>query len=451
MLSIIAMLGCKRESAKDQPKPGTTSAVIDSLLAGVPGDAFAIGFVDAPAPPWTMLTGGLVPLDEPTRKTLDKDLREYVERYVGVDVSKVQYAVAYVAGPPPRGAVLVKSIGGSLKLPGAADHAGGKIWVVDRDEGVSLAMKGDIVVLGADAAVRDVLDTLAGTRKAVTAENKPLVDWLRSETKGAGLGFAAIAPKDLPLPPPIAGLQRVAVSIGRTGVRAVIDGEPAAISTVQKLVDEAFAKALSEAERARAEAIAGNIPPPEGAFAILGAAYAKSYAAKLKPRRDGTRLSVSLDLALDDTQPVVMLSMLGILSAVAVPAFMDYMKKSKKTEASLQLNRLGKNLKVVYATTAELPKGETPLTPAESCCYGPGAKCPVQSHSWREPIWQALDFEIDEPHLFQYRYRSDGQSAVVEAHGDLDCDGNTIVYRLDLTTAGGNPMMTIAEPSPNSD
>lgn len=37
VLSIIAMLGCKRESAKDKPKPGTTSAVIDSLLAGVPG------------------------------------------------------------------------------------------------------------------------------------------------------------------------------------------------------------------------------------------------------------------------------------------------------------------------------------------------------------------------------------------------------------------------------
>ena len=43
---------------------------------------------------------------------------------------------------------------------------------------------------------------------------------------------------------------------------------------------------------------------------------------------------------------MIVVAIIGILAAVAIPAFMDYMKKSKKTEASLQLNKIAKNSKV---------------------------------------------------------------------------------------------------------
>ena len=42
---------------------------------------------------------------------------------------------------------------------------------------------------------------------------------------------------------------------------------------------------------------------------------------------------------------MIVVAIIGILAAVAIPAFMDYMKKSKKTEASLQLNKIMKNAK----------------------------------------------------------------------------------------------------------
>src|SRR5882724_7182712 len=45
---------------------------------------------------------------------------------------------------------------------------------------------------------------------------------------------------------------------------------------------------------------------------------------------------------------MIVVAIIGILAAVAIPAFMDYMKKSKKTEAALQLNKIGKNAKVFY-------------------------------------------------------------------------------------------------------
>jgi type II secretory pathway pseudopilin PulG len=446
-----ALLGCRREDSDTKGKPRVTSPAIDTLIAAVPGNALALGFVDMDSPPWTFLTGGALPLDEVTRKTLDKELRDYVDRYLGVDLSKLQYAVGFVSGPPLRGAILLKTIGGTLKMPGAMDHEGGTVWVVDPGAGLTLAIKGEVVVFGKDQAVRDVLDTLAGKRQNVTVENKALVDWIRKESEGAAVAFAAIAPKDLPLPPQIAGLQRVAVSIGRKGIRAVVDGDDAAISSLQGLSDQAFAKMLAESESAREAAIAGNIAPPEGALAIIGAAYAKSYAVKLKPRRDGNRLSVSLDLGLGSTDAMTVVAVMGVLSAVAIPAFMDYMKKSKKSEAALQLNKLAKNLKVYFSVNGELPKGDAPLTPAASCCGGPGGKCTVHHEDWQQPIWQALDFEIDEPNLFQYRYHSDGKTAVVEAIGDLDCDTNLITYRLDVTSSNGNATAIITEPAPNTD
>ncbi|HVK84092.1 MAG TPA: hypothetical protein VM513_08290 [Kofleriaceae bacterium] len=447
----MALAGCKRAGHEEAgSKPGVTSPAIDALIAGVPGNAAAIGFVDLDKPPWTFVTGGVMPLADATRTTLDKELREYIDRYVGLDVSKLQYAVGFISGPPAGGAVLLKTIGGTLKLPGATDFEGAKLWVIDD---VLVATKGDLVVLGKDDAVRAAIETLAGKRKSVTAENKALVDWLHAETQGAVFGFAAIVPKGLPLPPQVAGLQRTAVSIGRGGVRAVIDGEDAAISSIQKIIDEAFAMALGEVQRAHDAAIAGDIPPPEGAFAIIASAYAKDYAAKLKPRREGNRLVASLDLAAGGGgEMMTVVSVVGILSAVAIPAFMSYMKKSKVSETALQLNKLGKNLKVVYAESSTFPVGDAPLTPAESCCNGPNHKCAGDPSAWIQiPMWRELDFLIDEPHLFQYRYHSDGKTAVVEAIGDLDCDGNTITYRLEATSDNGMPRVQITEPAPGMD
>ncbi len=455
---LVCVTACKKDGAPEaQARSRVTSPAIAELIAAVPGDAIALGFFDTDLQPWALLTGGMVPLDEANRKTLDKELREYVDRYLGLDLSKLQYAVGFVSGPPPRGAVLMKTIGGTLKMPGAVDHEGGKVWLVDPDKDISLAIRGDVVVFGKDQAVRSVLETLSGKKKSVTTENKALVDWLRTESSGAAVAFAAIAPKGFPLPPQITGLERVAVSFGANKITAVVDGNDAAVTNLQKLADQAIAEMLAQVEPAHQAALDGTIPPPEGALAIVGAAYARSYAVKLKPRREGNRLSVSLDLGVGSAgtagsaDAIGVVAVVGVLAAVAVPAFIDYMKKSKKSEAMIQLNRIGKELKVYYVTNAELPKGDAPLTPSVACCASPDAKCAVDPKGWQDPMWQTLDFQIDEPGRFQYRYHSDGATAVVEAVGDLDCDTNMITYRLEVGNENGSPTATITAPPPNSD
>jgi hypothetical protein len=455
----VLALSCKHDGATSEA-PGaqrsrTTSAAISELLAGVPGSAAALGFIDMPEAPWSFVTGGgPFPLDDATRKTLDKELRAYVDRYLGMDLSGLQYAVGFVAGPPVRGAVLLKAVKGSPRMPGASEHEGGKLWVVDPAQRLSLAIRGDVVVFGENAAVREVLETLAGKHKAVTEDNKPLVEWLRKETAGAAAAFAAIKPKDVPLPPQLAGIERAVAAFGASGVSAAVEGDDATISSLAAMADKALADMLAEVEKPHAAAVSGALPPPEGAFAIIGAAYARSYAARLKPRRTGNRLSVSLDLGLSGAGSAMIVPVIGILAAVAIPAFMDYTKRSKKTEAALQLNKIGKSAKRAYAETGKYPVGTAPLTPADPCCGQPNNHCAaVPSLYAANPVWRALDFQIDEPTLFQYSYRgsADGQSFEAKAVGDLDCDGVFITYELAGTVSSGNPAVTLTEPPPNSD
>jgi hypothetical protein len=131
----------------------------------------------------------------------------------------------------------------------------------------------------------------------------------------------------------------------------------------------------------------------------------------------------------------------------------DYLKKGRKTEASLQLNKLSKNLKVFYMEKSEFPKGKAKMLPAATCCGQPNNKCAVVPHAeWAaDPIWAALDFEIDEPNLFQYGYESDGKTFKAIAVGDLDCDTTMVTYVLEGSTTEGNVTTKITEPPPGAD
>ena len=145
---------------------------------------------------------------------------------------------------------------------------------------------------------------------------------------------------------------------------------------------------------------------------------------------------------------MIVVAIIGILAAVAIPAFMDYMKKSKKTEASLQLNKILKNDKVEFNTKSAfvIPGGAS--LPTGTACP---AKFPVTTAWTADAGWSALDFQIDEPNLFQYTYTGGATTAQATARGDLDCDGTFIFYTLDLSAPGGNAAGAITEPPPNSD
>ena len=157
---------------------------------------------------------------------------------------------------------------------------------------------------------------------------------------------------------------------------------------------------------------------------------------------------------------MIVVAIIGILAAVAIPAFMDYMKRSKKTEASLQLNKIGKNSKRVYSETSSYVLGAATQYPAKpgsgGCCGGTGASpnhCAAVPASFAaDPKWKALDFQIDEDSLFYYDYNGTSASTfTAKATGDLDCDTSEIVYTLTGTAVDGNPAVQLTEPAVNAD
>ena len=152
---------------------------------------------------------------------------------------------------------------------------------------------------------------------------------------------------------------------------------------------------------------------------------------------------------------MIVVAIIGILAAVAIPSFMDYMKRAKKTEAALQLNKLGKNAKRVYSETSAYVSGTTglPNKPGGGgCCGGPNNHCAAVPAAFAaDPVWKSLDFQIDEPSLFYYNYDGTTTAFTATATGDLDCDNTEIVYTLTGDAVNGNPAVILTEPPPNSD
>jgi prepilin-type N-terminal cleavage/methylation domain-containing protein len=151
---------------------------------------------------------------------------------------------------------------------------------------------------------------------------------------------------------------------------------------------------------------------------------------------------------------MIVVAIIGILAAVAIPAFMANSRKAKTSEALLQLNRLGKGAKSHRHTQNTFPQGTAAPLPGVDggACTGPGNKLAVDSTWSDDTTWIALGFQIDEPNLFTYHYTStDMNLATALAVGDLDCDGTLLTYTLDLATRDGVPTSVLIEPPQSAD
>lgn len=131
----------------------------------------------------------------------------------------------------------------------------------------------------------------------------------------------------------------------------------------------------------------------------------------------------------------------------------DYMHKSKESEAALQLNKLGKLAKIKAAETGAFPIGKAKVLPADNgspgCCGGGDNKCKVSTEWASDPVWKALELQIDEPTLYRYSYESsDGKSFTATAVGDVDCDGKPATFTLTgKLDASGMPTIDLAKPA----
>jgi len=125
---------------------------------------------------------------------------------------------------------------------------------------------------------------------------------------------------------------------------------------------------------------------------------------------------------------MIVVAIIGILAAVATPAFMEYMAKAKGTEGAVQLNRLGKSAKAYYVEHGGFPIEQQEPEYPHSACAQPGR---VHARgSWATgptSVFTTLDFTIDDAFRFSYGYWHDPPPPSTNpgfhawATADLDC------------------------------
>ena len=182
----------------------------------------------------------------------------------------------------------------------------------------------------------------------------------------------------------------------------------------------------------------GNIPPEAKAILAEMKKDPRGNALLTEPMSSALAISNGIRVASEESAGMVALA--GVLAAVAIPAFMKYIRRSKTSEATMNL-RKGFDSAVTYyneeqadRTGAILPRhfpksvALTPGNPTKLMCKnGESTKFVPTVDTWRHETWVALNFAVDDPFYYAYEFVSEGTGAdaifTVRAVGDLDCDG----------------------------
>jgi type IV pilus assembly protein PilA len=174
---------------------------------------------------------------------------------------------------------------------------------------------------------------------------------------------------------------------------------------------------------------------------------------------------------------MIVVAILGILAAIAIPALMKYMRHSKTAEARIHLAKMFDST-AAHFHAEHVERGQVvtigsggltgPVAPhrcphrvgeeqgptqagvtptlGTNCNVGPGGRCvPAIGGSgagyydfteWaNNAVWNALNFQHEQGHFFHYNFVANNDTAgfgacqfTVQAFGDLDDDGKYSTY-----------------------
>ena len=142
---------------------------------------------------------------------------------------------------------------------------------------------------------------------------------------------------------------------------------------------------------------------------------------------------------------MIVVAIIGILAAVAIPAFLRYIKQSKTAEATANIEKIAKGA-IAYFEKNHVERGvdgkskekQFPLSATEPAAIAAFCAAGSQKVSpeglFTDDSWAALNFSMGDPFQFQYEWISKGAGNAATftagAHGDLDCDTVTSTFEI---------------------
>jgi prepilin-type N-terminal cleavage/methylation domain-containing protein len=142
---------------------------------------------------------------------------------------------------------------------------------------------------------------------------------------------------------------------------------------------------------------------------------------------------------------MIVVAIISILAAVAIPSFIRYTRKSRTIEAVMSIRRMYDGA-VAYYIGEHVDKNGVQLHQKFPDSVGPtpsaGIPCAkavvVNQTEWTANPWQALDFAITDPQRYQYEFQDNGLEgsdsfAIMIARGDLNCNGVPSLFERTIT------------------
>ncbi len=134
---------------------------------------------------------------------------------------------------------------------------------------------------------------------------------------------------------------------------------------------------------------------------------------------------------------MVVVAIIGILASIAIPAYMRAVRRTKTSEATMNLRRIYDGAVTSYqdegvdkaggVLASKFPDAAPPTPGVNACCREGGLmRCVSSPEAFKHLSWHKLGFSLSDPHFYWYEFQSDGDGIAAQftarAQGNLDCD-----------------------------
>jgi len=248
-----------------------------------------------------------------------------------------------------------------------------------------------------------------------------VADRIPEGTKTIALNLHLDAPDEKPL---LSELERLQAALGIIAeTTSGILGTEAEKKRQQFRFD--LASELREHLREKINESGGPLPPNESR---LPDAAAESVVEALRDERSFEDARKIFETELQKRTPGVLSSFVsGIAAAIFGRALAKYKLRSKTVEAAMNVRKLYDSAISFYIGNPKRKLDSVGWTPDESQKEKNG-QFPVRSDFWQHPTWKALNFSVDDPFYYSYRFEATPMGFKVFARGDLDRDGQFSLF-----------------------